>query len=387
MSTRSFLVSSLGFTLSALAAVMSANYFVDVSRVYHADDSHERTLITSATNTLQASAHGIVQPSWEGRAMKWELARMSQAECFVTGSSRAMPFGREQLEILGSDCRSVANLAVNGAGFEDLVTAAGLIADKPALKAVFIGIDPWLLRYGADARYTQFEAAYHAGRQRLGLAVKQQGSHWESAANLVNGQYLWRNVTFLAQGQAVDAIKEINADWSNVAENENVLRPDGSLVYSRLYRSAPPPPDGQVGNGSTKIQPPYLDARVAAEFEQIAERLRSRGAQITLLLTPYHPKVMRCESEKACAAIKAVEDWARELADRRGYRIMGSFDARRFGLGPEHFHDELHMNGAATSPPRTPHPDRLGPASRPISAGSSSPPCPPTAPSRPGGGG
>lgn len=344
MSARRFIIASLGLTASALATIAFFNYSVDISGVYHTEDAAEKGRAISTVNKLLRSPHGVVQPHRDDRVLKWELARQSEAECFVTGSSRAMLFGREKLAFLGGECNSVANLAVSGAGFEDFVTAAGLIANKPSLKAVYVGIDPWAIRFGSDARYTQFESAYRDGRRLLGLTTKEQHAHWNKLANLVNGQYLRRNLEVLREGYAAESIKEVHPGWTNVTDIENVLQPDGSLIYSRHYAAAPPPPDGQVGNGSTKIQPPYVDAHVAAEFQQVLDVLHSRGAQVVLLLAPYHPKVMRCDSQKACAALKAVEEWAHALAERNGYQLIGSFDARQYGIGAELFHDELHMD-------------------------------------------
>ncbi len=346
MTPSRFLIACALSVVTTLTAVAAVNFTVDVSRIYHADDSNEHARIIDFAQRLQKSKDGMVAVPWD-RALKWELARQSDAECFVTGSSRAMVFGIEQLRMFESGCRSVANLGVNGAGFEDFVTAAGLIAEKPLPKAVYVGVDPWALRFNADARWTGFERVYHSSRRRLGLSDKEQQHGWDAFANLLNGQYLLANINSVTSGHTEIPIKAVEPDGANVLADENVLLPDGSLVYSQKYKSPRPVPDDRIGNGATKIQPPYLDPRVTAEFEYVLNGLSARGIRIVLLLAPYHPKVMRCQSPKACAALTAVEEWARDLAQRHGYQIIGSFDPRRFGIGPELFHDELHMDAAA----------------------------------------
>lgn len=348
MAASRFLTTCTISTLLALGTVAAINFTVDVNRVYHAGDSGEHRQIAAYVDQLRHSAEGMVETRWD-RPLKWELAAQSDARCFVLGSSRAMIFGRDALAQLGEHCDSLANLAVSGAGFEDFVTAAGLIADKPSLGSVYVGLDPWTLRFNADARWTQFEALYRQGRQALGLPALPGGNGWERLTNLLNAQYLRRNLELLSVGSTETPIKAVAAGRANVAETENIVLPDGSLVYSRAYQSRPPPPEAQIPNGSTKIQPPYLDPRTTAEFERVLERLSARGARIVLLLAPYHPKVMRCESDKACEAIRVVEAWARDLAGRRGYGLIGSYDPRRFGLGADMFHDELHMDAAAVA--------------------------------------
>jgi len=341
-----FLTACFTSALLSLAVVAAVNFKVDINRIYHADDSGEQKQISAYVEQLRHSAEGMAQTHWD-RPVKWELAAQSTAECFVLGSSRAMIFGRDALAKLGENCASLGNVGVSGAGFEDFITAAGLIADKPFLRAVYVGVDPWAYRFNADARWTQFEAAYRQSRLNLGLQQAQERSEWTRTANLLNGQYFRRNLEQVAKGKIKQDIKEVAPGRANLNDDEDFLLPDGSLVYSRKSVAKPPPPDAQVPNGSTKIQPPYLDPTVAAEFEYVLDRLRSRGVRIVLLLSPYHPKVMRCESEKACEALRVVEAWATDLARRHGYGLIGSFDPLRFGLGPEAFHDELHIRASA----------------------------------------
>lgn len=346
MAATRFLTTCTIAALLALGAIGSVNFAVDVNRVYHAGDDGEQRQVAAYVAQLRSSAEGMVAMASE-RPTKWELAAQSDARCFVLGSSRAMIFGQHALAQLGEHCDSLANVAVSGGAFEDFITAAGLIADKPLLDAVYVGVDPWTLRFNADVHWIPFGAAYRQGRERLGLPAIQNHSSWEQLTNLVNGQYLRRNLEQLYAGKAKATIKAVAPGRTNLADDENILLPDGSVVYSRAYEAKPPPHDAQVPNGSIKIQPPYLDPRTASEFEQALERLQARGARIVLLLGPYHPKVMRCESEKACEAIRVVEAWARNLAARHGYGTIGSFDPRRMGLGPEMFHDELHMRSDA----------------------------------------
>lgn len=347
MRAQRFILACMFVTVLSLLTVAAVNYAVDVNRVYHAKDEAEQTRIAAYVERLLASQDGMVQTSWD-RAVKWELARQSQADCFVTGSSRAMIFGQRELTELGGDCLQTANLAVSGAGFEDFVTALGLIADKPGLKTLYAGIDPWLLRFGADARYTQFSAIYRGSRSRLGLSDRDRQGGWERWANLINGQYFLSNLRLIADGKAaLPEIKQVAPGRTNVKDNERILLPDGSQIPSRRYTDAPSPPDAQVGKGSDKIMPPYIEAGAADEFSRILDRLQARGVNIVFLLAPYHPKVMTCLSQKACAAMRQVEAWVRAQAAQRNGRVIGSFDPRPFGMGPELFHDDKHMRAEA----------------------------------------
>lgn len=269
-----------------------------------------------------------------------------------------MIFGAEALAAWGTECRTVANLAVPGAGFEDLVIAAGLVADQPGLRVLYVGVDPWTFRFDSDRRWAQYATTYHDARRRLGLpsATRSLGG-LDAVANLVNGQYFLSNLEALydrGDESGADGPKEVAVDGSNLTDDERYFRPDGSQVASRGYLAAPPLPEGQIANGSVKIQPPYLDSRVTAEFETILARFHVRGVQVVLLLAPYHPKVLRCSSEKTCFALQIVETWVRDFARYNGYTVIGGYDPRPLGLGPEMFHDALHMD-ALGIPALTPH--------------------------------
>jgi hypothetical protein len=329
-----------------LAAVAAINFTVDVNRIYHTDDPEEQARVIDYAHRLLKSKDGMVDVLWD-RALKWELARQSDAECYVTGSSRTKLFGINQLRILGSDCSSVVNLAVNGAGFEDFVTAAGLIADKPLLKTVYVGVDPWALRYGADARWTGFERIYYSSRRRLNLPDNTRERGLEAFTNLFNGQYLLANLNVITVGRVKIPFKNLMPEGAGAKATANLLQSDGSVVYAKKQDSLLPLPEEKIGNGSAKIQPPFLEGRATADFESILYLLSKRGVRVVLLLAPYHPKVLRCQSQKACSALIAVEEWVRGLALRHGYQVIGSFDPRRLGVSSEFFRDDLHMEAEA----------------------------------------
>jgi hypothetical protein len=333
-----FLIAFTAAALSVLAGVAGVNYAVDVRGVYH--DRH--AFAQDYVRRLQASRQGLVAVPVE-RPVKLELARVTEARCFVIGSSRAMTLGRRQLAELGFDCPMLANLAVSGAGFEDVQALAGQLANKAAGATLFLGIDPWTLRANADLRYKEVPHAYAQGRARLGLgtaAVDQGGA--EKLTNLLNGQYLWANLRHVLSGERPLAVVEVAG--GQAGDHDTITNPDGSQTYSRAYRAAPPPADAAVGNGSTKIARPYVDSAVAGEFEQVVAYFQDRGARVVLVLTPYHPKVFTCGSAKVCEALAEVERWARALAARRGLTVVGGFDPRPFGLGREYFHDDLHLD-------------------------------------------
>jgi len=335
------------FTVSAsliLSVVAGINVGVDVRGVYGRD----QTLIESYVHTLTEAPNGLVAFPME-RAMKMELARTSQARCFILGSSRVMLIGRKEMSDLGLRCPSLSNLGVSGAGFEDLVTMANQLHGKLHGAIILLSVDPWTLKTRSDLRYLEEITAYAEGRRRLGLAddPSADDSLRQKLANLVNGQYFLRNINFLTGPESRTGVIAVNSEGTNISDVDSVIRSDGSRQRSRAERATKPLPDIQVGRGNYKISPPYLDPTITSDFETVLEYFESEGARLVLFMAPYHPKVMRCESTSACAAIKSVSDWVRALADRRNLPLVGGFDPRPFGLQASDFSDDLHMTETA----------------------------------------
>jgi hypothetical protein len=343
---RAFFLAFAGVLAIALSTLAAINYFVDVNRVYHSEDPAERHFIGDYVERLGEASQGMTQIPAE-RAFKWEFAQRTNATCFITGSSRVMPFGLTEMKHLGAQCSSLANIAVSGAGFEDFVTAAGLLVDKPKIETIFIGVDPWAFRRDADIRYTEFEKLLDSGRRRLGLAPRRAKLNIELYVNLINGQYFMQNLRALFSTRSQIEPKVVLSGGTNLAASDNVTRPDGSLFYSRSYRARLPVAYNLVGNGSVKIQWPFIDPAIGDEFERILALFSDRGTEIVFLIPPYHPKVFLCRSAKACEAMTTVEAWLRALAERRGYKVIGSFDPNSYGIGPDYFYDQLHMDMSA----------------------------------------
>lgn len=335
------------FALSALiplGLVSAVNFSVDVKGVYAGDSSSRRA--TEYVDALLDSPAGLVQSPYE-RRIKLELARRAPAECFVTGSSHEMQIGRDVFAPAQARCRSLVNLAVSGGGVEDLLTQLGALSGRQDLRALYVGIAPWHLRWGADIRWTELANDYQQGRLRLGLPVAAvESGLTERLTNLVNGRYFLRNAVALWEGdwrEAAALPRRVAVDGSNVAIDEAITAPDGSHRYSRRYLASMPLAAAAVGDGTYKIAQTYVDPRVIAELSAAFAAFRAGGIHIAFVLTPYHPQVMRCMPERVCEAMAAVDRAIRGLAADLGAEVIGGYDPRPFGLVAADFYDEMHL--------------------------------------------
>src|SRR5205807_7093203 len=116
-----------GATVLALALVAAVNAKVDVNGLYH----DRRGFAARYVDALIHSRQGLVQVPYE-RLIKFELARQTDADCYLFGSSHVTTINRLRFPLLAERCSRLANLAVSSASFEDTVIfMSALLSKKP----------------------------------------------------------------------------------------------------------------------------------------------------------------------------------------------------------------------------------------------------------------
>ncbi|MFO1109711.1 MAG: hypothetical protein U1E61_11050 [Bradyrhizobium sp.] len=330
-----------------LIATASVNYFVDVQDVYGRRNEILLAYYRNYVRHLIRSERPLTYIVHE-RAMKQELARQTQSDCYVFGSSHEMrvniwtyPVARQ----LG--CKDVTNLAVSAASFEDLLVMTSLIFDKPTVKTFLIGIGPWALRPNANSFWTEPPDVLPPARRALGLSDETENTLLIKMRQLVNGRYLWANLnqlyapdlqiqapTFRERDQAIFGSFDPDGTYNYAS-----LRPDGVTPYSD--RLAPGTP---VDDGSWGIEKPFVDPGLMRELEHVLALLKQRGIQVAIVLNPYHPYVWTCASAITCDALRTVEPVLRDLAHRMGLPIVGSYDPNVFGFKETDFRDDAHLS-------------------------------------------
>ena len=70
----------------------------------------------------------------------------------------------------------------------------------------------------------------------------------------------------------------------------------------------------------------------------------SRGVQVTLVLTPFHPIYwQKLTTDPDYAGVQQAEQTVRALAARCGVEVYGSYDPAKAGCGNLDFYDGLHI--------------------------------------------
>ncbi|MEC8147383.1 MAG: DUF1574 family protein, partial [Pseudomonadota bacterium] len=83
------------------------------------------------------------------------------------------------------------------------------------------------------------------------------------------------------------------------------------------------------------------DIESIEKLENFILYLKSNNVTVTLILSPYHPKLyqlMRTQKPK----FLEIEAWYREFAKRNDIRIIGTYDGNTMGCKENEFYDGMH---------------------------------------------
>lgn len=323
-----------------LSGIASVNFIVDANGAYGSDSRSRTSFSASYVQALLSSSHGLVHSQLE-RPIKIELAKRSNAACYILGSSHDMAINLQTLPMLQDECPSLVNLGVSGGGFEEAVAFLSLLADKSQGTHVFISIPPWFFRPYVDAHWTQIETQYAVARNQFNLDTQKS---WLSAVHpiltLINADYFLHNLDTVLFHPTKAGANITLAGSEEPQGKEAFTLPDGSY----RGRNVTPDPEYLIGNGGYK-----LTSRVAVipglvnDFQAVLKQVRQRGIRVTLLLTPYHPKVFDCQPAWICDSLRETEAAARNLAHRLDLSVLGTYSPTPFGLTHSDFEDDHHV--------------------------------------------
>jgi len=336
---RTYFVAGTLAATSALGIVAAVNYLIDVNGIYRTGSLQKYT--AEYVRQMRGSRFGVRHVPFD-RAVKIELARQSSAACYVTGSSKEMSISLDRMPPLKERCPSLVNLAESGGSYEDAVTLLAIATQRKA-SSVLIGIGPWFFLLNADKRWTEFANDYQSARIFFDLKPVGNSIYEEKLLNLINGAYFVRNLETILRrkGNKLPPVVEAQADGKNLANDDPIFRPDGSITYSRVFLEQAKPQDN-VECRDYRVKPPFVNQEVVAEFRQVVQKIQQQNIQVTFVLMPFHPGVFRCHG-LTVPAVEKTEQTVTELAAKLNAPIIGSYNPTRFELLPADFYDFMHV--------------------------------------------
>lgn len=327
----------IALLLLFLAVIFSFNYAVDPANVFY--DKYEETVADILTSGHNATG---VENMDDRRLLQLLAQRRTQPiHTLVLGSSRAMQITPR---VTGQADTFVAG--VTGSDLRDCISGyflfknAGLEPSTVVLSAEF-----WYLSRGnMDNR--ALTAEYEAFCQAQGLApVKTSSARLNKLKNFFSFPYFQSSVEYVVKGKR----KTLPTPTDEFYTKSAVKRPDGSYGYEEVLRSAPPSvADGRAADKriADNLAAGFsdMDPSLCAQFDAFVGALVAEGKEVRLLLSPVHPDyyALMQEQPDRYALVFDTEAFYREIGEKHGVAVYGSFDPAPLGVTNADFYDEVH---------------------------------------------
>ena len=274
-------------------------------------------------------------------------------QVLIDGSSRVMLIDSSFSE------KTLYNAGNVAADVYDMYNAY-YIFEKEGLEPeiLFLGLDPWLFSDGKEAidKFGRSNPRMYAEfmGEELGYTdlAYEKPNKLKKYLALIDPSYFQGAVKYYFRDKSTDVEPEAVTPEEIENLQDIVKCPDGSIIYDVYFRTRP---QGEVDN----------DAMIAATVEYIArlegfdkisescmerfikfiEYLQAKGIKVIFYLPAYHPIMYDTLVAKKDLyhCVFELEGELRELRDKYGIEIYGSYDPYKIGLTNEDFMDGLHL--------------------------------------------
>jgi hypothetical protein len=318
------------------------NFFRDRAHIVRSE-----SFISGVRDSMQGGRQVAGLEDYNERALARQIAQQyaTQPDVLILGSSRSA-------ELTAWMCggKDVLNLSVSGASWQDhvgLYIAAGQSGKLALVKKLYLCVDPWLLNpNNGEVRWqTLNDEVARAARnwQIKGYRSPYSERQWMAKLReMFNPLYAWENLTqapvpFFATTDTVSTHKLVFSNGSIRQQKEKDARGlEESRERAREFASR------KDLFHLAKFD--RMDSACLRALEFMLKELQESGAEVHLLLMPFHPLVYtRMQTDRRYARVAEAENTFRSMAAAQGWRITGSYDPARAGMTELDFFDGMHL--------------------------------------------
>ncbi|MFK5976303.1 MAG: hypothetical protein QM493_07340 [Sulfurovum sp.] len=355
---KNFLRNSFILFIVIMIIIATINLVVDPGKIYFKNviaDNKSSDFLDKLIN----SKYGIIQNGWNERLIKTILAKSaSRYDCVVLGSSHIMQLSRvRNTGNIQKQCKNLLNLGVSGGSIEDISIFSYLILNNIKLpNKVFIGIDPWTLKFNMDSRYGAYKSSYN--KMNILLNEKDTGKNKSYLIsiikNLFNGEYFYYSIQELLKNN-LKREKEDNIFTQKISFPENnfsyetgykeaLILTDGSHLYDKAFILKRKNNNSKIklGGGDYKIMGKVYDIETLAYLQKIVNLYKQNNIKVNLVLTPYHPNVFKKGDTKPVRHFEVMENIVNEFSLKNNIKVYGSYFPNKIGCVGREFFDFMH---------------------------------------------
>jgi hypothetical protein len=248
------------------------------------------------------------------------------------------------------------NHSVSGASMEDLLAIIGVYKEKGLLpRRVVLGIDPWILdkKTPFGDRWKTLDHYYQLMLSEIGTPKPDRTeSGWAGSKSRMTMEQ------FLAQYQQLINLDCTLQNWESLKRGRKlrvtttvdiddfVREPDGSLHFPYVAR---------FGSMKDQLSQAAVSPKVAADaangnsldgldkLESLVRFLHAHSVQVVFVLPPFSPTAYHsCLNDAQHCSMLGAEIKVRNLAQRNGVPVLGSYNPGVYGFEGKDFFDATH---------------------------------------------
>ena len=327
------------------ALVVVVNSTIDAQGLFSSLTTEARRKAEQYADALRSSAVPLDSPKFSN-LVKLALAKRTNEDCYIIGSSHIMMMDQSNLPFVGKLCHEAINLGVAGAGYQDLILFLGLLNRKPEKKTIFLEFPPWVFRNDAEGRYQMLNDEYLKSRAVFHLPGGADFfSHWSFGLNSArfSVRYLEFNLRSAWNNRGLERDRNARNQTQSPDRETNNIHRDKMYSSGRLYPPRTPMKWEDVPVAGFRAKMPAVDSVTLKELRTVIGQVIAKGNVLHILMTPYHPKVWECEDTTTCKAFEASEVEILKIAADFGLTVFGSFNPSRLDATGEDFSDQHHL--------------------------------------------
>ncbi|MBF0485116.1 MAG: DUF1574 family protein [Candidatus Omnitrophica bacterium] len=345
---KKFCFKILILVLPVLLGVAAVNLWVDPAKLFSKDYTEAAQILLKGSNLLLFSNidERLMQQSY--------ITNLTRPkDVVILGSSRSMGLGKELFP-----GKNIFNSSVSSATLTDLLAIFYLYYEKSIVpKTMVLSLDPWIFNgQRHDRSYDFIKKAYPQMLARMGHVAslkKEWGREvFERYQELFSFSYFQESLVILIKNQFKPPRTFFKATPQTNDDKFYVISNDGSLTYHNKAPIQTPQRMQKLIDQQKETREELcsltgfeaIDPEAVSILEDFLSFIQGLSSQTIIYLPPYHPfayNTIMTESPKALV-IKA-ENIIRNMAQRKGIKVYGSYNPERLGLDKDCFYDAIHL--------------------------------------------
>ena len=353
---KSYFFKIIFFSILFLVLVAITNYTVDPEKIYTSKNNiNDEFNLHNTLNKLMSKKDFLFfkNKNWNDRDLYNLFSKKyKNIDCIVFGASSVVSISVVQKPIvLGKYCKSILNLGMPGATFEDYFALSNnFLLDNFQNKKIFLSIHPFTLNFNKDNRWIKNSKSFYEFLNKIKFQTpnnerKKARTQFfsKSISNLLSYEYFETSLKVLLNLNENTSFITNKIDEIDL-KTTNVILFDGSKKKRNLDKNNKIEID--LNKVNYKISSNKFIDKDVLELLLKYKIYFHKNNDVIFLLTPFHPDVLKLKNEPIYQALEIVETTLHQFSKKNQIDIVGSFSAENVKCFKYEFFDATHPSNS-----------------------------------------